>query len=296
MRTSDARLRRVGGCRKACCRARREEEGRGTQGAPKRLETKVLGRWTEKGYFAMEDPNAPLQSLKKRKKPIPDVLDSNEPIWNTNWQDKMDAVARDEARKKREEEVKSQPASGFLSFSRLNALADTHLDLSEQLSGKKESCVEDQPDGPEESQVDEPLETSSSETERTYNDVYKEETNNLIVWTLVSTVVCSSLVLLFYSESKAASYAIGAMFGLTYFAMLSTSIAAVGSNDLFKRTRGLIGQPRILVPMLMVFSWKKWGLLMEERVGIHLELTFMIAGFFTYQIGTFAQVLQSQRR
>lgn len=296
MRTSDARLRRVGGCRKAWCRARREEEGRGTQGAPKRLETKVLGRWTEKGYFAMEDPNAPLQSLKKRKKPIPDVLDSNEPIWNTNWQDKMDAVARDEARKKREEEVKSQPASGFLSFSRLNALADTHLDLSEQLSGKKESCVEDQPDGPEESQVDEPLETSSSETERTYNDVYKEETNNLIVWTLVSTVVCSSLVLLFYSESKAASYAIGAMFGLTYFAMLSTSIAAVGSNDLFKRTRSLIGQPRILLPMLMVFSWKKWGLLMEERVGIHLELTFMIAGFFTYQIGTFAQVLQSQRR
>mmetsp|Transcript_542 Transcript_542/g.3839 ORF Transcript_542/g.3839 Transcript_542/m.3839 type:complete len:297 (-) Transcript_542:3177-4067(-) len=296
MRTSDARLRRFGGCRKTWCRARREEEGGGKQGAPKRLETKVLGRWTEKGYFAMEDPKAPLQSLKKRKRPIPDVLDSNEPIWNTNWQEKMDAVARDEARKKREEEVKSQPASGFLSLSRLNELADTHLDLSEQLNGQRESCAKDRPEGPEESQVDEPFETSSSKTERNYDDVYEEETNNLIVWTLVSTVVCSSLVLLFYSESKAASYAIGAMFGLTYFAMLSTSVAAVGSNDLFKRTRGLIGQPRILVPMLMVFSWKKWGLVMEEQVGIHLELTFMIAGFFTYQIGAFAQVLQSQQR
>lgn len=295
MRIAGMRSSRVRGIRRTCCIGRNEEGSQGTQDAPKRVETKVLGRWTEKGYFAMEDPNAPLRPLRKTK-PIPDVLDSKEPIWNTKWQEEMEAVERDERRKKREAEERSKPESGFLSFSRLDTLADARLDLSEQLSAKGMSSKENVADREEESQVAIPSKTSVSADETKTNDVYAEETNNLLAWTLVSTVVCSSLVLLLYSKDKAASYSIGAMFGLVYFGMLSTSIAAVGSNDLYKRAKSIIGQPRILMPVLMVILWKRWSSTIEEQLGIHLELTFMIAGFFTYQIGTFAQVLQSQRK
>ncbi|KAI9177315.1 hypothetical protein LWI28_013597 [Acer negundo] len=57
--------------------------------------------------------------------------------------------------------------------------------------------------------------------------------------------------------------------------------------------KGAIGQPRLLVPVVLVMIYNRWnGILVPEYGIMHLDLP-MLVGFFTYKIATFVQALES---
>ncbi|KAK4374042.1 hypothetical protein RND71_004719 [Anisodus tanguticus] len=57
--------------------------------------------------------------------------------------------------------------------------------------------------------------------------------------------------------------------------------------------RGAAGQPRLLVPVVLVMIYNRWnGILAAEYGLMHLELIPMLVGFLTYKIATFAQAIE----
>ncbi|XP_028238014.1 protein CONSERVED ONLY IN THE GREEN LINEAGE 160, chloroplastic isoform X2 [Glycine soja] len=57
--------------------------------------------------------------------------------------------------------------------------------------------------------------------------------------------------------------------------------------------RGAIGQPRLLVPVVLVMVYNRWNAILVPEFGsMHLELIPMLVGFFTYKIATFAQAIE----
>ncbi|KAK3008058.1 hypothetical protein RJ639_013195, partial [Escallonia herrerae] len=95
-----------------------------------------------------------------------------------------------------------------------------------------------------------------------------------------------------YSPEIAASYGAGFLGSLAYMRMLGNSIDAMadGARGLIK---GAIGQPRLLVPVVLVMIYNRWnGILVPEYGFMHLELIPMLVGFFTYKIATFTQAIE----
>ncbi|KAI3465827.1 hypothetical protein Pfo_022490 [Paulownia fortunei] len=86
---------------------------------------------------------------------------------------------------------------------------------------------------------------------------------------------------------------------LAYMRMLGNSVDSVvdGAKGLVK---GAIGQPRLLVPVLLVMLYNGWNVQVIPRVWIlvpdygfmHLDLIPMLVGFFTYKIATFMQAIE----
>ncbi|KAK6134316.1 hypothetical protein DH2020_031939 [Rehmannia glutinosa] len=95
-----------------------------------------------------------------------------------------------------------------------------------------------------------------------------------------------------YSPEIAASYAAGLLGSVAYMRMLGNSIDAMadGARGLIK---GAIGQPRLMVPVVLVMLYNRWnGILVPEYGFMHLELIPMLVGFFTYKIATFMQAIE----
>lgn len=55
---------------------------------------------------------------------------------------------------------------------------------------------------------------------------------------------------------------------------------AVGADGL----RAALGQPRLLIPVLLALTYNRWNLLYAEQYNVHLELIAMLLGFFTYKM------------
>lgn len=95
-----------------------------------------------------------------------------------------------------------------------------------------------------------------------------------------------------YSPEIAASFGAGLLGSLVYIRMLGNTVDSMadGARGLVK---GAAGQPRLLVPVLLVMIYNRWnGLLVPEYGFMHLELIPMLVGFFTYKIATFTQAIQ----
>ncbi|GMN35956.1 hypothetical protein TIFTF001_042326 [Ficus carica] len=95
-----------------------------------------------------------------------------------------------------------------------------------------------------------------------------------------------------YSPEIAASYGAGLVGSLAYMRMLGNTIDSMadGAKGLVK---GAIGQPRMLVPVVLVMIYNRWnGILVPEYGFMHLELIPMLVGFFTYKIATFTQAIE----
>jgi ATP synthase protein I len=45
-----------------------------------------------------------------------------------------------------------------------------------------------------------------------------------------------------------------------------------------------IGQPRLLIPVLLALTYNRWNTLYAEQYGYHLDLYGMLVGFFTYKL------------
>ncbi|XP_072995309.1 protein CONSERVED ONLY IN THE GREEN LINEAGE 160, chloroplastic [Typha latifolia] len=95
-----------------------------------------------------------------------------------------------------------------------------------------------------------------------------------------------------YSPEVAASFGAGLIGSLIYIRMLSNTIDSMadGAKGLVK---GAAGQPRLLVPVVLVMVYNRWNEILVPDYGLmHLQLIPMLLGFFTYKIATFIQAIQ----
>lgn len=95
-----------------------------------------------------------------------------------------------------------------------------------------------------------------------------------------------------YTPEITASYGVGFLGSLAYMRMLGNSVDSMadGARGVVK---GAIGQPRLLVPVVLVMIFNRWnGILVPEYGIMHLELIPILVGFFTYKIATFTQAIE----
>lgn len=106
---------------------------------------------------------------------------------------------------------------------------------------------------------------------------------DFLVWTSALGTLGSVTAYLLYTTDVAASYTVGALAGFLYLRLLSRSVDAVGASGLGETVGGSLGQPRLLIPVILALSFNRWNQLYANQVGVHLELLPQLLGFFTYK-------------
>ncbi|KAL8140440.1 hypothetical protein V2J09_006461 [Rumex salicifolius] len=95
-----------------------------------------------------------------------------------------------------------------------------------------------------------------------------------------------------YTPEIAVSFGAGLIGSLIYIRMLGSTVDSMGnaSQGLMK---GAVGQPRLLVPAVLVMFYNRWNAIVVPEYGfMHLELIPILVGFFTYKIATFIQAIE----
>lgn len=96
-----------------------------------------------------------------------------------------------------------------------------------------------------------------------------------------------------YSAEAAISYGTGLVGALVYIRMLGNSVDSVGASNAGGAMKGAMGQPRTLVPVLLVMLFNRWNALVVPKFDvIPLELIPMLVGFFTYKAATFVETFK----
>ncbi|CAI7884699.1 unnamed protein product [Closterium sp. NIES-53] len=122
---------------------------------------------------------------------------------------------------------------------------------------------------------------------------YEKLKQSLVLTTLGLGVVFTGTAAVLYSPEIAVSYAVGAVGSLVYVRMLSSSVEALGASSVQGAVRGAVGQPRLLVPVVLVMTFNRWNEILVPQYGaVPLELIPMLVGFFTYKAATITQALQ----
>ncbi|CAI9089217.1 OLC1v1023750C2 [Oldenlandia corymbosa var. corymbosa] len=98
-----------------------------------------------------------------------------------------------------------------------------------------------------------------------------------------------------YTPEIAASYFAGLLGSLAYMRMLGNTVDSMadGASGAKGLVKGAAGQPRLLVPVILVMVYNRWNEILVPDYGfMHLELIPMLVGFFTYKIATLFQAIE----
>ncbi|KAJ7543311.1 hypothetical protein O6H91_09G032700 [Diphasiastrum complanatum] len=264
--------------------------------------------------------------------PAPDPLTtSGDYIWNKNWQpyvDKTSSLAEEPATTSKI----TDSETGFLSFNRAISLDSMDIDLSQELMKPSKATLQRQvetarraamlnskkkadfeksrfrfaPTRREEAQwerarkaVSGGIATVPGSFVRLEEDPiqqkqrYMQLKSNLQLFTLAIGAVGVVSAWVIYTPDIVASYGVGLLGAVAYIRMLGNSVDAFGSRDAGGVVRGAIGQPRLLVPVLLVMIYNRWNeILVPEYGAVHLQLIPMLVGFFTYKLATVIEVLR----
>lgn len=257
-----------------------------------------------------------------------DPLTSDEFIWNKDFMGRMKRLIQDSDSDASAQTapVKEEP-SGFLSLNRVMSLDSMEVDLSKELTTpiKRELDLQVEPTAQSEGSTatrwkPAPTRREQEKWERATkaatggSDVmfreirrprgdpevlaaqsreqYFKLKNKLQILTLGIGGVGLASAYVSYSPEIAASYGAGLVGSVVYMRMLGNTVDSMadGAKGLVK---GAIGQPRMLVPVVLVMLYNRWnGILVPEYGFMHLELIPMLVGFFTYKIATFIQAIE----
>lgn len=120
---------------------------------------------------------------------------------------------------------------------------------------------------------------------------YYKLKGDLQKYTVVIGAGCFASAYFTYSPEVALSYGVGLVGSLVYIRMLSNSIESLGAQSLDGRMRGVLGSPRLLVPVVLVLAFNRWNKVLAPEYGLlELQLIPILVGFFTYKAGTLVQV------
>ncbi|XP_004303181.1 PREDICTED: uncharacterized protein LOC101306834 [Fragaria vesca subsp. vesca] len=256
-----------------------------------------------------------------------DPLESDDFMWNKEFMDRMQKLIRDPDTSTQVAPPKEVP-SGFLSLNRVMSLDSLEVDLSKQLTASPaQPELQQQVEATTQSLKSNAIKWRHAPTRREqdkwaratkaatggsevmfrelrrskedpkvvaekYRKQYFRLKKRLQVLTLGIGGVGLVSAYVSYSPEIAASYGVGFLGSLAYMRMLGSSVDSMadGARGLLK---GAIGQPRLLVPVVLVMIFNRWnGIVVPQYGFMHLELIPMLVGFFTYKIATFIQAIE----
>ncbi|XP_060209496.1 protein CONSERVED ONLY IN THE GREEN LINEAGE 160, chloroplastic-like isoform X2 [Lycium barbarum] len=254
-----------------------------------------------------------------------DPLTSDDFIWNKEFMGRMKKFVQN-PQEDHSAPVKEEP-SGFLSLNRVMSLDSMEIDLTEKLIAPSKPMLDPQvnesqasvsasqkwrpaPTRREQEKWDRAAKAATGgsevllrETRRSKEDPnilaaqseaqYLKLKDKLQLLTLGIGGVGIVSAYVSYSPEIAASYGAGLLGSLMYMRMLGNSVDSLRTDGPKALIKGAAGQPRLLVPVVLVMIYNRWnGILAAEYGLMHLELIPMLVGFFTYKIATFAQAIE----
>lgn len=258
-----------------------------------------------------------------------DPLTSDDFIWNKEFMGRMKKYVQDTQEKDTASRSapKKEESSGFLSLNRVMSLDSMEIDLSEKLMAPSKPVLDPEveesqasvsasqrwrpaPTRREQEKWDRAAKAATGgsevllrETRRTKGDPkllaaqseerYLKLKDKLQFLTLGIGGVGILSAYVSYSPEIAASYGAGLLGSLMYIRMLGNSVDSISTDGPKALIKGAAGQPRLLVPVVLVMIYNRWNGILEAEYGfMHLDLIPMLVGFFTYKIATFAQAME----
>ncbi|KAB2612599.1 hypothetical protein D8674_034915 [Pyrus ussuriensis x Pyrus communis] len=256
-----------------------------------------------------------------------DPLTSDDFIWNREFMDRMKKLIQEPNSSIQSTPVKEKP-SGFLSINRVMSLDSLDVDLSKQLTAAPaQPKLEPQVEAPaksasstttkwklaptrrEQDKWDRATKAATGGSEVMFRELRRSREDPKVVaeqyrkqyfrlkkrlqfLTLGIGSVGLVSAYVSYSPEITASYGVGLLGSIVYMRMLGSSVDSMadGARGLLK---GAIGQPRLLVPVVLVMIFNRWnGIVVPQYGFMHLELIPMLVGFFTYKVATFIQAIE----
>ncbi|KAM7503328.1 hypothetical protein LguiB_002232 [Lonicera macranthoides] len=256
-----------------------------------------------------------------------DPITADEYIWNNEFMDRMKRLIEDPNNSSAPQfPPMKEERTGFLNFNRVASLDSLGVDMSKELSTPVKSVVEKQvealptsgivarkwrpaPTRKEQQKWDRATKAATGGSDVMFREISKPKGDPAVLAAasreqyyklknrlqiLTVGIGCIGLVSAYvsYTPEIAASYGAGFLGSLVYIRMLGSTVDSMadGAKGLMK---GAIGQPRILVPVILVMIYNRWnGIVVPEYGLMHLELIPMLVGFFTYKLATFTQAIE----
>ncbi|XP_028964317.2 protein CONSERVED ONLY IN THE GREEN LINEAGE 160, chloroplastic-like isoform X2 [Malus domestica] len=254
-----------------------------------------------------------------------DPLTSDDFIWNREFMDRMKKLIQEPNSSIQSTPVKEKP-SGFLSINRVMSLDSLDVDLSKQLTAAPaQPKLEPQVEAPaksasgtaikwklaptrrEQDKWDRATKAATGGSEVMFRELRRSREDPKVVAEqyrkqyfrlkkrlqfLTLGIGGVGLVSAYVSYSPEITASVGLLGSIVYMRMLGSSVDSMadGARGLLK---GAIGQPRLLVPVVLVMIFNRWnGIVVPQYGFMHLELIPMLVGFFTYKVATFIQAIE----
>ncbi|XP_021718506.1 uncharacterized protein LOC110686207 [Chenopodium quinoa] len=259
-----------------------------------------------------------------------DPITSSDLIWNRDFMPQMEKLVQDQSLVDDSSLFPSPPvedSSGFLSLNRVMSLDSLEVDLSASLKVTPKPAVEQPtataknmqvptqrwklaPTKREQEKWDKATKAATGGSDVMLREIrqprgdpevlaaqsreqYYKLKNKLQLLTvgiggvgLVSSYVS-------YTPEIAISFGAGFLGSLAYIRMLGNSVDSMASSGSRRMIKAAVGQPRLLVPVVLVMIYNRWNGIAVPQYGLmHLDLIPMLVGFFTYKIATFVQAIE----
>ncbi|KAL0740737.1 hypothetical protein Bca4012_082250 [Brassica carinata] len=261
-----------------------------------------------------------------------DPITSKDLIWNRDFMDQMKKLFDSPDDAPLDPSPSKEESSGFLSFSRVMSLDSMDVDLSKELATSSKSVLRDleaskseanrqrskarvspkwklAPTRREQDKWDRATKAATGGSDVMFRDLrrprgdpevlaaesreqYFKLKNKLQLLTVGIGGVGLVSAYISYTPEITLSFGAGLMGSLAYMRMLGNTVDAMadGARGVMK---GASGQPRLLVPVVLVMIFNRWNAILVPEYGfMHLELIPMLVGFFTYKIATFFQAIE----
>ncbi|GAV60163.1 hypothetical protein CFOL_v3_03694 [Cephalotus follicularis] len=257
-----------------------------------------------------------------------DPLTSDEFIWNKDFMGRMKRLILDpDDNSSLNSTPVKEESSGFLSLNRVMSLDSLDVDLSKELATPSKPVLEQHVEAATQSSIstttkwrlaptrreqekwDKASKAATGGSDAMFQELrrprgdpevlaaqsreqYFKLKNKLQLLTLGIGGVGLVSAYVSYTPEIAASFGAGFLGSLVYLRMLGSSMDSMagGARGLIK---GAIGQPRLLVPVVLVMIYNRWnGILVPEYGCMQLQLIPMLVGFFTYKVATFTQAIE----
>ncbi|CAH2059964.1 unnamed protein product [Thlaspi arvense] len=262
-----------------------------------------------------------------------DPITSKDLIWNRDFMDQMKKLFDSPDDSSLDPSPSKEESSGFLSFSRVMSLDSMDVDLSKELASSPKSAFKDleaskseaktqmsnkarvtpkwklAPTRREQDKWDRATKAATGGSDVMLREVrkprgdpqvlaaesreqYYKLKNKLQLLTVGIGGVGLVSAYISYTPEITLSFGAGLMGSLAYMRMLGNTVDAMadGARGVMK---GAAGQPRLLVPVVLVMIFNRWNAILVPEYGfMHLELIPMLVGFFTYKIATFFQAIE----
>ncbi|XP_021842549.1 protein CONSERVED ONLY IN THE GREEN LINEAGE 160, chloroplastic [Spinacia oleracea] len=258
-----------------------------------------------------------------------DPITSSDLIWNRDFMPRMEKLLQDQSQIDASTLPPSQieESSGFLSLNRVMSLDSLEVDLSASLKAIPKPALEQPktttknmqsptqrwklaPTRREQEKWDKATKAATGgtdvmlrESRKTQGDPevlaaqareqYYKLKNKLQQLTVGIGGVGLVSAYVSYTPEIAISFGVGFLGSLAYIRMLSNSVDSMASSGSRSMIKAAVGQPRLLVPVVLVMIFNRWnGIAVPEYGLMHLDLIPMLVGFFTYKIATFFQAIE----